>query len=64
MEEDNKEVKTIDSNDWQNLSFLELLEQKNILFDRYEFLRSKGYPYASTLIPALHKIEDIMQTKI
>lgn len=58
------EIKIIDSEKWPNLSFLELLEQKNILFDRYEFLRSKGYPYANTLVNALNKIEEIMQTKI
>jgi len=49
---------------WSELSLDELLQQKNLLYDRWEFLKLKGYAYESILLEGLHKLEEYIQIKV
>ena len=49
---------------WSSLSINELLLQKNILFDRYEFLLSKNVEHAKIFLQALNKLELVIQDKV
>lgn len=56
--EEEKEIKTLlPEEEWSNLSMDALIEQKNILFDRWMFLVEKKYPYAADVKKGLDKID-------
>ena len=49
---------------WADLSLSELFDQKTILYERWEFIKSKGYSYESQYLEGLHKLEEIIQNKL
>lgn len=47
---------------WNEMTMDQLIEQKNILFDRWMFLVEHKYPYAADVKKGLDKIEAFMAT--
>lgn len=60
-----QEKKTIIPRDqWPELSIDDLISQKNILYDRWEFLHSKGNPGAKQFVEAIEKLDELIQSKL
>lgn len=54
----------VDSSKWEEMNFSDLIEQKNILINRYEFImQQENKSYASALIQGIQQIEALIQTK-
>lgn len=49
---------------WITLSFDELLEQKNILFDRWEFINKHNPDLAKVFLEGLQKIDILITDKM
>lgn len=49
---------------WPDLTIDDLISQKNILYDRWEFLQSKGNIGAKQFVEAIEKIEELIQNKL
>ena len=48
---------------WDTLSDNALLDQKNLLVDRWEFLSQKGYPYAKDVLEAIFKLDTVIASR-
>ncbi len=54
----------VDSSKWEEMNFSDLMEQKNILMNRYEFImQQENKSYAPVLIQGIQQIEALIQTK-
>lgn len=54
----------VDSSKWEEMNFSDLIEQKNILMNRYEFImQQENKSYAPVLIHGIQQIEALIQTK-
>lgn len=54
----------VDSSKWEEMNFSDLIEQKNILMNRYEFImQQENKSYATVLIQGIQQIEALIQTK-
>lgn len=54
----------VDSSKWEEMNFSDLIEQKNILMNRYEFImQQENKSYAPVLIQGIQQIEALIQTK-
>lgn len=54
----------VDSSKWEEMNFSDLIEQKNILMSRYEFImQQENKSYATVLIQGIQQIEALIQTK-
>jgi hypothetical protein len=49
---------------WPTLSLSELFEQKTILYERWEFIKSKGFSYEDHFLEGLHTLENVIQNKL
>ncbi len=48
---------------WKEMNFDQLLEQKNIMFNRYEFLASKGHrELASQVLQGINSLDALIAT--
>jgi len=58
MEQEKKEVKP---DEWESMTFDQLLTQKSILLDRYEFMVAKGYTQpAKLMLEGIAKIDALI----
>ena len=58
---DNAEVKQVKPEDWETMSFDQLMAQKTIMLDRYEFLINKGYTQQATILyEGIAKLDSLM----
>lgn len=48
---------------WDILSFDELVNQKSILLNKWEFLESKHYPYAKDILTIIFSLEEYMANR-
>jgi len=56
-----EEVKEIKPTEWENMSFDQLMAQKTIMLDRYEFLIRRGYEQQSKfLIEGITKLDSLL----
>lgn len=64
-EEENTSIERpiVPQDKWDELSFTELTAQKEILYNRWEFLRNKGYAYHEKLLEGLNMLEKKIQEK-
>lgn len=54
----------VDSTRWEDMTFSELIEQKNVLMNRYEFLmQQENKSYVGPLIQGIQQIDALIQTK-
>lgn len=54
----------VNSSKWEEMNFSDLMEQKNILMNRYEFImQQENKSYAPALIQGIQQIEALIQTK-
>jgi len=49
---------------WPELALDELITQKNILYDRWEFLHSKGNVGAKVFVQGIEKLDQLIQAKL
>ncbi len=57
-------VNLVDSSRWEEMTFSDLIEQKNIMMNRYEFImQQENKSYADQLIQGIQRIEELIQTK-
>ena len=55
----------VDSNRWEDMNFSELIEQKRILFNRYEYLmKLENKQAAKGLVEGLERLETIIARKL
>lgn len=55
---------TVNSKKWEEMNFSELLNQKNILFARYEYLTQAGNPIAAqSILGGIHKVDALIAQK-
>lgn len=54
----------ISRDQWNELNFTELLDQKNILYDRWEYLTRSGNLLAKEFAVFLTDIDTLIQTKL
>lgn len=52
------------SDSWPTMSLADLLEQKNIMYDRWEFIRSKGFSYEKQFLEGLQRLEKLIESKL
>lgn len=57
------ESSSVSKEPWDSLSDTVLLEQKNLLIDRWVFLRQSGYPYAESIAEAIDKIDRLIASR-
>ena len=54
----------VESSKWDEMNFSDLMEQKNILMNRYEFImQQENKSYAPLIIEGLLRLEALIQTK-
>ena len=54
----------VDSSKWEEMTFSDLIEQKNILMNRYEFImQQENKSYAAVLIQGIQQVDALIQTK-
>lgn len=57
-------VNLVNSSKWEEMTFSDLLEQKNILMNRYEFLmQQENTTYAAAIVQGIQQLDAIIQTK-
>lgn len=53
--------KVVKPEEWETMSFDQLMTQKNIMLERYEFLSAKGYTdIARTLWDGIQRLDSIL----
>ena len=53
----------VDSARWEDMNFSELLNQKNILFQRYEYLLQIGSPAAKNILEGINALDALIAQK-
>ena len=53
----------VDSARWEDMNFSELLNQKNILFQRYEYLLQIGSPAAKNILEGINTLDVLIAQK-
>lgn len=53
----------VDSARWEDMNFSELLNQKNILFQRYEYLLQIGSPAAKNILEGINALDVLIAQK-
>ena len=53
----------VESDKWAEMNFSELLNQKNILFQRYEYLLQIESPAASKLLEGVNNLDSLIAQK-
>jgi len=58
-------VSTVNANKWNEMSVNELLDQKNIMFSRYDYLiQTENFGAADQIMKGINKLEQLIQSKI
>lgn len=53
----------VESNKWTEMNFSELLNQKNIMFQRYEYLLQIESPAAANLLEGINTLDSLIAQK-
>lgn len=56
-----KEQKSISPDKWETMTFAELIEEKNILMNRYYYTQSIRAEYAKALLDGINRIDSYIE---
>jgi hypothetical protein len=59
-----EEVTLVDPQQWPDLSYIELCDQRTIMYDKYEFLVRAKKDYANVVLEGIHRLEGIISQKL
>lgn len=58
-------LQKVNSEKWEEMGFSDLVDQKNIMLDRYDFIVSQGnHQLASQLLTGINRLEQLIQSKL
>lgn len=58
-------LQKINSEKWEEMGFSDLVDQKNIMLDRYDFIVSQGnHQLASQMLTGINRLEQLIQSKL